>query len=355
MTRVRFAALVFGGAAGGLAGGTLVLAQAGTFAEGHVGGPRLHRDRDRRARTMASRSASRSRRSSSARRARCSFCCRRSGSTCRISSSSRCRTCSRSPHWRAWPARVRRAGRTSASRRAFTMDVRQSAPTARARPARAPLTVVAALDESVRRRVAEVARDDERRRSIRADQRAGENVAALDRLFLAVRALRIRRREASSRLATRSATRNVRSWSGVASWLIWRVSVATTTCGPAGSVNRHSRARRTAVRRIVRPSRSAAPTRVGSSRRRASPNRRRDSDSIESMRQRRDDAADEADVPRPRRRRGVECGRRHSVRYRTTAGRSAVCTVPLRENSVDGRRMRNAASVCVARWRCPAQ
>lgn len=36
--RVRLAAIIFGGAAGGLAGGTLVLAQAGTFAEGMSAG-----------------------------------------------------------------------------------------------------------------------------------------------------------------------------------------------------------------------------------------------------------------------------------------------------------------------------
>jgi ABC-type uncharacterized transport system permease subunit len=37
-TRVRFVAVLFGGALGGLAGGTLVLAQAGTFAEGMSAG-----------------------------------------------------------------------------------------------------------------------------------------------------------------------------------------------------------------------------------------------------------------------------------------------------------------------------
>src|SRR5207249_2297323 len=36
--RVRFLAIVFGGAAGGLAGGSLVLAQTGTFAEGMSAG-----------------------------------------------------------------------------------------------------------------------------------------------------------------------------------------------------------------------------------------------------------------------------------------------------------------------------
>jgi simple sugar transport system permease protein len=36
--RVRFAAVLFGGALGGLAGGTLVVAQAGTFAEGMSAG-----------------------------------------------------------------------------------------------------------------------------------------------------------------------------------------------------------------------------------------------------------------------------------------------------------------------------
>ena len=36
--RIRFGALVFGGMAGGAAGGTLVLAQAGTFAEGMSAG-----------------------------------------------------------------------------------------------------------------------------------------------------------------------------------------------------------------------------------------------------------------------------------------------------------------------------
>src|SRR3982751_6826291 len=34
--------------------------------------------------------------------------------------------------------------------------------------------------------------------------------------------------------------RKVCSCNGVASWLIWRARLATTICGPAGRLNRHS-------------------------------------------------------------------------------------------------------------------
>jgi simple sugar transport system permease protein len=53
-SRVRFAALIFGGITGGAAGATLVIAQAGTFAEGMSAGRGFIADRDRRAWSVAS-------------------------------------------------------------------------------------------------------------------------------------------------------------------------------------------------------------------------------------------------------------------------------------------------------------
>ena len=72
---------------------------------------------------------------------------------------------------------------------------------------------------AVRRRVAEVAQRRSARRTARSDQRRGKNVAALDGFLVAVGALGVRRRELVS-VGARSATSNVRSCSGVASWLI---------------------------------------------------------------------------------------------------------------------------------------
>lgn len=52
--RIRLVATLAGGALGGMAGGALVLAQAGTFAERMTAGRGFHRDRDRGAGALAS-------------------------------------------------------------------------------------------------------------------------------------------------------------------------------------------------------------------------------------------------------------------------------------------------------------
>jgi ABC-type uncharacterized transport system permease subunit len=90
--RVQLAAVLFGGLLGGVSGATLVVAQAGTFAEGMSAGRgfiaiavvvlgRWHPVGVLLARWC------------SARRARCSTSSRAWGGRCRTSSSSRCRTC----------------------------------------------------------------------------------------------------------------------------------------------------------------------------------------------------------------------------------------------------------------------
>ena len=131
----------------------------------HVGGSRIHRDRDRRARSMASARRRRSRRSCSARRARCSSFFRRSVSAL--------------PYQlflalavRAHARRAGRRGRSSAARRRRSARIDDGSIVAGAsqqcrralRPAATPAAVVAALDEAVRGRVADSREREQRGR-----------------------------------------------------------------------------------------------------------------------------------------------------------------------------------------------